>query len=85
MEQLRKFLERRARALDTSGRSLEFTRELTREKRPKEDPVKVISPIQGLVLCEQGHIGYIPVHRFCPYQLLNDINRFKILGFALSV
>ena len=35
MEHLRKFLERRARALEASGRSLEVTRELTREKGQK--------------------------------------------------
>ena len=49
MEQLRKFLECRARALEASGRSLKTTRELTREKRAERETCQ--SSVQINVLC----------------------------------
>ena len=85
MEQLRKFLECRARALQGSSRSLKATRGLTRKKGLKEKPVKVISPIQCHVLCVKRHIGYTPVQLSCLYHLMKDIKGLKNFDFALTV
>ena len=70
MEQLRKFLERRARALGASGRSLETTRELTREKRAERETCQSYqSNSMSCPVCKKAHRIYA-----CPAFLSLSLN-----------
>ena len=70
MEQLRKFLERRARALEASGRSLETTRELTRAKRAERETCQSYqSNSMSCPVCKKAHRIYA-----CPAFLSLSLN-----------
>ena len=59
MEQLRKFLERRARVFEACGRSLEATREFTREKKAgRETCQSYESNSMSCPVCKKAHRIY---------------------------
>ena len=85
MEELRKFLECRARALEASGRSLETTRELTERAERETCQSYQSNSMSCPVCCVERHIGYTPVQLSCLYHLMKDIKGLKNFDFALTV